>query len=85
MRRISLGLLPLASCLLLGACYARVATGASSSATACIDPGRINPRAACTMDYNPVCGCNGITYANACVAQNAGLLRFRPGPCPIRP
>ncbi len=37
------------------------------------------------MDYSPVCGCNGLTYANACVARNAGLLSFRAGPCPGRP
>jgi hypothetical protein len=37
------------------------------------------------MEYDPVCGCNGLTYANACVARNAGLRSFKPGPCPSRP
>ncbi len=37
------------------------------------------------MEYDPVCGCNGLTYANACVARNAGLRSFKPGPCPGRP
>jgi hypothetical protein len=37
------------------------------------------------MQYDPVCGCNGLTYANACVAGNAGLRSFKPGPCPTRP
>jgi hypothetical protein len=54
-------------------------------ATDCLDPSRANPRGICTMEYDPVCGCNGFTYANACVARNAGLRSFRPGPCPSRP
>jgi hypothetical protein len=57
----------------------------AASASDCIDPSRVNPRGICTMEYDPVCGCNGLTYANACVARNAGLRSFKPGPCPSRP
>ena len=34
------------------------------------------------MDYNPVCGCNGQTYANPCAARNAGVRTTTGGPCP---
>lgn len=58
---------------------------AAATTPDCIDPSRVNPHGICTMEYDPVCGCNGLTYANACVARNAGLRAFKPGPCPSRP
>lgn len=35
----------------------------------------------CTADWNPVCGCDGVTYSNACNAGAAGVTRFEPGEC----
>ncbi|MEL6924942.1 MAG: Kazal-type serine protease inhibitor domain-containing protein, partial [Bacteroidota bacterium] len=71
----------------LNPCYAEAA-GISDytfgvSYGECIDVEKMDPQANCLdVSYEPVCGCNNITYVNACSADAAGVQSYTEGVCP---
>lgn len=65
--------------------FAGLALGAckkEAEADICVDPALKDPAALCTGEVDPVCGCDGNTYTNACVAEVVGgVTSFTQGGC----
>lgn len=71
---------PLKTLLHLLICFLFIGVfGCKAKTSTCM--GKADPDRMCTMDYRPVCGCNGVTYSNACVAGAAGVLKWTEGEC----
>ena len=47
----------------------------------CIDESKISDASICTEEYQPVCGCDGLTYGNYCNAERAGVTKWTEGEC----
>ena len=47
----------------------------------CIDSNLVNDSIMCYELYDPVCGCDGITYSNDCYADILGVISYVAGEC----
>tara|TARA_B100001109_G_C18648043_1_gene373714 strand:- start:264 stop:482 length:219 start_codon:yes stop_codon:yes gene_type:complete len=47
----------------------------------CVDESKIDLEGVCITVYEPVCGCDKITYSNSCKSQNAGVVSWVDGEC----
>ncbi len=65
------------SCILLFACNRQIKVDSD-----CINSAKQTSASDCEYAFVPVCGCNGLTYRNACFANASGLISYTEGLCP---
>ena len=53
----------------------------SAQSGTCIDSNLGGNADECIEIYDPVCGCDGITYDNYCVADSSDVSSYVPGEC----
>ncbi len=58
-----------------------ILTPSVQSGEVCIDSTLINDSIVCIEIYDPVCGCDGNTYANYCIANRSGVISYIGGAC----
>ena len=52
------------------------------TAGSCIDPSQIDSTSFCVSVYEPVCGCDGVSYSNSCIATIwGGVTSYVEGIC----
>ncbi len=51
------------------------------SSAICIDSNLISDSTYCIEIYDPVCGCDGLTYSNSCYADRSGVTSYVGGEC----
>ena len=69
------------------ACFATISgvtsyqQGECRSNNNCLDPDLVESNMFCTMQYDPVCGCDDKTYSNSCLAAANGVRFWTDGTC----
>ncbi|MEO6758826.1 MAG: PKD domain-containing protein, partial [Saprospiraceae bacterium] len=62
-------------------CTATICKPLNITEPGCVDPQLMTTVPVCPVDEVPVCGCDGLSYANECDAQAAGITTWWAGSC----